>query len=112
MTRIFCPFMMKSIVIPKGEGEDDERPLRFFQGAARAFFQGGKPFRVTIEGLENPKNPRYEVFRSENGKYRFRLRNDTTILLESAQEFASENECKEAIMFIKQESIVAPTVFA
>jgi uncharacterized protein YegP (UPF0339 family) len=84
----------------------------FSKGRRGIFYQGGKPFRVTIEGLENPQNPRYEVFRIENGKYRFRLRNDKTILLESTQEFTSEDECKEAILFIKQESIVAPTVFA
>jgi uncharacterized protein YegP (UPF0339 family) len=81
------------------------------KGRRGLFYRGGKPFRITIEGLENPQNPRYEVFRAENGKYRFILRNDSSILLESAQEFASENECKEAIMFIKQESIIAPTVF-
>jgi uncharacterized protein YegP (UPF0339 family) len=84
----------------------------FSKGIRGKFYRGDKPFSVTIEGIEPRRHPRYEVFRQDNGKYRFRLRNDERILLESSNEFTSEGECEKAINDIKQESIIAPTVFA
>lgn len=89
-----------------------KREYDFSKGIRGKFYRGQKPFRVTIEGIESPRHPRYEVFRLENGKYRFRLRNDESILLESMGEFSTETECQNAITTIRQESLIAPTIFA
>jgi uncharacterized protein YegP (UPF0339 family) len=55
---------------------------------------------------------KFEIFAGPDGKYRFRLVDNTRPLFTSEEGFESQDACLSAISLIKQESLWAPTTFS
>lgn len=84
----------------------------FSKGERGKFFFGNKPYDVVIHVDHPTAGATFEVFPGSDGKYRFRLTNKRRILFTSEEGFESQDDCLSAISLIKQESILAPTIFA
>ncbi|MFO8063008.1 MAG: DUF1508 domain-containing protein [Spirochaetia bacterium] len=85
----------------------------FSQAEQGKFYRGERPYQVVVNVSSGTEHTRYEVFHeSESGRYRFRLRSDSTVLFTSDTTYASKDECLEAIAAMRHASVIAPTVFA
>ena len=84
----------------------------FSKGERGRFFRGKKPLQIVVNVTEADSHSRFEVYLAEDGMYRFRLKNDETILFVSESEYSSKDACLDAISKLKQNSLLAPTVFA
>lgn len=84
----------------------------FSKGERGKFFIGNKPYDVVIHVDRPTTGAQFEIFSGPDGKYRFRLTDKRRTLFTSEEGFESQDECLSAISLIKQESILAPTVFA
>jgi uncharacterized protein YegP (UPF0339 family) len=76
------------------------------------FFIGNEPYDVVIHVDHSKPGAKFEVFSDHDGRYRFRLADESGILFTSEEGFASQDACLSAISLIKQESLLAPTIFA
>ena len=84
----------------------------FSKGIRGKFYRGNRPFQVVINVPETTVHPRYEVFTDLDGKFRFRLKTDSSVMFVSEAEYDSKADCLDAIARLKQASVLAPTVFA
>lgn len=84
----------------------------FSKGERGKFFFGNEPYDVVVHVDHSKPGAKFEVFSSDDGKYHFRLANKHGVLFTSEEGFESHDECISAISLIKQESLLAPTVFA
>lgn len=84
----------------------------FSKGERGKFFIGDKPYDVVIHVDHSEPGAQFEVFSIAGGRYRFRLADKSGTLFTSEEEFESQDACLSAISLIKQESLLAPTVFA
>ncbi len=84
----------------------------FSKGERRKFFIGNAPYDVVIHVDHSKPGATFEVFSGADGKYHFRLANKIGILFTSEEGFDSQEDCLSAISLIKQESLLAPTLFA
>jgi uncharacterized protein YegP (UPF0339 family) len=89
-----------------------KREYDFSKGIRGKFYRGNRTFQVVIEVPETTLHPRYEVFKALDGKFRFRLKTDSSIMFVSEDEFETKADCLDAIARLKQASVLAPTVFA
>jgi uncharacterized protein YegP (UPF0339 family) len=76
------------------------------------FFRGFKPMRVVVNVLKPDSLSRFEVYSNAQGKYRFRLATASTVIFTSEHDYDSKDDCLAAISVVRQDSIVAPTVFS
>lgn len=84
----------------------------FSKGERGKFYFGNQPYDVVIHVDHPQPGAQFEVFSSADGKYHFRLADKHGVLFTSEEGFDSQNACLSAISLIKQESLLAPTVFA
>ena len=84
----------------------------FSEAVRGRFFRGSKPLRIAIEVSDSRSHPRFEVYSDSIGKYRFRLKTDLAVLFTSEEEYATQDECVAVISQLKDDSLVAPTIFA
>jgi len=83
----------------------------FSKGERGKFYLKNEPYDVVIH-VDRPKSgAKFEVFPSDDGKFRFRLSDSEKTLFTSEEGFDSQDACLTAISLIKQESLLAPTVF-
>jgi uncharacterized protein YegP (UPF0339 family) len=76
------------------------------------FFRGSKPMRVVVNVLNPDSLSHFEVYSDTQGKYRFRLATASTVIFTSEHDYDSKDACLAAISIVRQDSIVAPTVFS
>ena len=84
----------------------------FSKGERGKFFIGNKPYDVVIHVDRSEPGAQFEIFSSPDGKFQFRLTDSNGTLFTSAEGFDTQDDCISAISLIKQESILAPTVFS
>ena len=83
-----------------------------FPNAERGrFFRGSKPLRIVVNVSPRESRTHFEVFSDDQGKYRFRLATASTIIFTSEHDYDSKDDCMAAISLVRQDSVVAPTVF-
>lgn len=83
-----------------------------FSNAERGrFFRGSKPLKIIINVSPRSTRTHFEVYSDSLGKYRFRLATASTVLFTSDHDYDTKDECIAAISLVRQDSIVAPTVF-
>ena len=83
----------------------------FSKGERGKFFFGNEPYDVVIHVDRSEPGATFEIFPGTDGKYHFRLADKRGTLFTSEEGFESQDDCLSAISIIKQESILAPTVF-
>jgi uncharacterized protein YegP (UPF0339 family) len=89
-----------------------KRSYDFSKGERGKFYSGDKAYDVVIHVDHAEAGATFEVFTGKDGKYHFRLSNPGAVLFTSEEGFATQDDCLAAISQIKQESLLAPTVFA
>jgi uncharacterized protein YegP (UPF0339 family) len=84
-----------------------------FSNAERGrFYRGSKPLRIVVNVPERGSRTHFEIFSDTQGKYRFRLATASTVLFTSEHDYDTKDDCLAAISIVRQDSIVAPTVFS
>lgn len=84
-----------------------------FSNAERGrFYRGSKPLRVVVNVSESGTHSHFEVYSDSQGKYRFRLATASTVIFTSEHDYDTKDACLAAISIVRQDSIVAPTVFS
>lgn len=84
-----------------------------FSNATRGrFYRNNRPYQVTINVSEPDERSQYEIFVAPDGKYRFRLSFDSTILFTSETEYDTKDDCLKAVSVLRHASVLAPTVYA
>jgi uncharacterized protein YegP (UPF0339 family) len=84
----------------------------FSNGERGRFYRGSKPMRVVVN-VSNPDSlSHFEVYSDAQGKYRFRLATASTVIFTSEHDYETKDDCLAAISIVRQDSIVAPTVFS
>lgn len=87
----------------------------FSKGERGKFFIGNEPYDVVIHVDQSEPGAKFEVFSTPEGKYRFRLAEESRVLFTSEEGFDSQDACLSAISaisVIKRESLLAPTVLS
>ena len=83
-----------------------------FSNAERGrFFRGSKPLRIVVNVSPRDTRTHFEVYSDSQGKYRFRFATASTVLFTSENDYDTKDDCIAAISLVRQDSIVAPTVF-
>ena len=83
-----------------------------FSNAERGrFFRGSKPLRIVVNVAPRETRTHFEVYSDNQGKYRFRLVTASTVIFTSEHDYESKDDCLAAISLVRQDSVVAPTVF-
>jgi len=84
-----------------------------FSNAERGrFYRGSKPMRVVVNVANPDALSHFEVYSDNQGKYRFRLATAATVIFTSEHDYDTKDDCLAAISLVRQDSIVAPTVFS
>lgn len=83
-----------------------------FSNAERGrFYRGSKPLKIVVNVSARDSRTHFEVFSDSQGKYRFRLATASTVIFTSEHDFDSKDDCLAAISIVRQDTVVAPTVF-
>jgi uncharacterized protein YegP (UPF0339 family) len=84
----------------------------FSKGERGKFYFGDKPYDIVIH-VDSPRpGAQFEVFTSVDQKFHFRLVDKRGTIFTSEEGYGSQDDCISAISLIKQETLLAPTVFA
>ncbi|WP_081719553.1 YegP family protein [Salinispira pacifica] len=83
----------------------------FSQAVRGKFYRRDSQAKIVVHLNKNPKHPRFEVYEDDGGFFHFRLQDDRHTVF-SSQSFESKESCLKALTELKQNSIIAPTVFA
>ncbi len=83
-----------------------------FSNANRGtFYKPDKGIKVTVNvDEEDIQHPQFEVFSVVNGKFRFRLKNDSGTVFTSTDSFSTQEDCIAAINQLRHASVIAPTM--
>ena len=84
----------------------------FSNGKRGLFYRGSKPFKVVIEVSHPDAGSHFEVYSDDQGKYRFRLATASTVIFTSEHDYETKDDCLAAISIVRQDSLIAPTVFS
>ena len=76
------------------------------------FYRGTKPLRVVVDVSNPGGHAHFEVYSDPQGKYRFRFATASTVIFTSEHDYDTKDDCLAAISLVRQDSLVAPTVFS
>ena len=62
----------------------------------------------TVEGFEKCLNPKFEIYESKNGEFRFRLRARNGQIIASSEGYKALSSCKNGVESVKKNAPEAP----
>jgi uncharacterized protein YegP (UPF0339 family) len=83
----------------------------FSNGERGRFYRGSKPIRFVVNVANTDVLSHFEVYSDARGKYRFRLATASTVIFTSEHDYDTKDDCLAAISIVRQDSIIAPTIF-
>ena len=66
----------------------------------------------TIEGFATEKNPKFEVYKDNNGEYRFRLKATNGQIIATGEGYAAKASCLNGVESVRRNAPDAPVVEA
>ena len=64
----------------------------------------------TVEGYQNEKNPKFEIYSDKAGEFRFRLKARNGQIIAVSEGYTSKANCKNGIESVKKNSVNAPVI--
>lgn len=64
----------------------------------------------TVEGYQNAKNPKFEIYSDKAGQFRFRLKAKNGQVIAVSEGYTSKANCKNGIQSVKKNSVNSPVI--
>lgn len=64
----------------------------------------------TVEGYEEAKHPKFEIYKDKAGEFRFRLKAKNGQIIAASEGYVKKDSCKNGIESVKKNAVDAPII--